>query len=179
MTCEATALRPAARPILTSQRFGFTDSCVDSCVRCPLIVMRPMIGVFPLTQVGACIVDKNNRILSMGYNGMPAGCDDDAMPWGKVGNPLDNKYFYVCHAELNSILNYRGGNLKDAIIYSTLFPCNECAKAIIQCGIKEVVYMSDKYASTDSTIASKRMFDMAGVKYRQFESKGKKITLDL
>ena len=133
----------------------------------------------PSTQVGACIVDKNNRILSMGYNGMPAGCDDDAMPWGKVGNPLDNKYFYVCHAELNSILNYRGGNLKDAIIYSTLFPCNECANAIIQCGIKEVVYMSDKYASTDSTIASKRMFDMAGVKYRQFESKGKKITLDL
>ena len=117
----------------------------------------------PSTQVGACIVDKNNRILSMGYN----------------GNPLDNKYFYVCHAELNAILNYIGGNLKDAIIYSTLFPCNECAKAIIQCGIKEVVYMSDKYASTDSTIASKRMFDMAGVKYRQFESKGKKITLDL
>ena len=133
----------------------------------------------PSTQVGACIVDKNNRILSMGYNGMPAGCDDDTMPWGKVGNPLDSKYFYVCHAELNSILNYRGGNLKDAIIYSTLFPCNECAKAIIQCGIKVVVYMSDKYASTDSTIASKRMFDMAGVKYRQFESKGKKITLNL
>lgn len=110
----------------------------------------------PSTQVGACIVDKNNRILSMGYNGMPAGCDDDTMPWGKSGAPLDNKYFYVCHAELNSILNYRGGNLKDAIIYSTLFPCNECAKAIIQCGIKEVVYMSDKYAMTESTIASKK-----------------------
>ena len=116
----------------------------------------------PSTQVGACIVDKNNR-----------------MPWGKSGAPLDNKYFYVCHAELNSILNYRGGNLKDAIIYSTLFPCNECAKAIIQCGIKEVVYMSDKYAMTESTIASKKMFDMAGVAYRPFEAKGRKITLNL
>ena len=83
------------------------------------------------------------------------------------------------HAELNSILNYRGGNLKDAIIYSTLFPCNECAKAIIQCGIKEVVYMSDKYAMTESTIASKKMFDMAGVAYRPFEAKGRKITLNL
>lgn len=133
----------------------------------------------PSTQVGACIVDKNNRILSMGYNGMPAGCDDDTMPWGKSGAPLDNKYFYVCHAELNSILNYRGGNLKDAIIYSTLFPCNECAKAIIQFGIKEVVYMSDKYAMTESTIASKKMFDMAGVAYRPFEAKGRKITLNL
>ena len=115
----------------------------------------------------------------MGYNGMPAGCDDDTMPWGKSGAPLDNKYFYVCHAELKSILNYRGGNLKDAIIYSTLFPCNECAKAIIQCGIKEVVYMSDKYAMTESTIASKKMFDMAGVAYRPFEAKGRKITLNL
>ena len=115
----------------------------------------------PSTQVGACIVDDNNRILSEGYNGMPAGCEDDIMPWGKIGDPLNNKYFFVCHAE------------------STLFPCNECAKAIIQCGIKEVIYLSDKYASTDSTMASKRMFDMAGVTYRPYEVKGKKITIDL
>lgn len=133
----------------------------------------------PSTQVGACIVDDNNRILSEGYNGMPAGCEDDIMPWGKIGDPLNNKYFFVCHAELNAILNYRGGSLKDARLYSTLFPCNECAKAIIQCGIKEVIYLSDKYASTDSTMASKRMFDMAGVAYRPYEVKGKKIMIDL
>ena len=133
----------------------------------------------PNTQVGACIVDADNKILSVGYNGMPSGCKDDEMPWGKVGNALDNKYFFVCHAELNAILNYRGGSLKDARIYSTLFPCNECAKAIIQCGIKEVIYCSDKYSNTDSTIASKRMFDMAGITYRPFEVKGRKITFDL
>ena len=131
----------------------------------------------PNTQVGACIVDPEHKILSMGYNGFPLGCSDDEFTWAREGE--DNKYFYSTHSELNAILNYRGGSLEGATIYVTLFPCNECAKAIIQCGIKEVVYMSDKYASTDSTIASKKMFDMAGVKYRQFESKGKKITLDL
>ena len=129
----------------------------------------------PSTQVGACIVDKNNRILSMGYNGMPAGCDDDAMPWGKVGNPLDNKYFYVCHAELNSILNYSGGSLRGARIYTTLFPCNECAKAIIQSGIKEVIYMDDKYDGALNNLASKRLFNLAGVKYRKYE--GRKIDI--
>ncbi len=133
----------------------------------------------PNTQVGACIVDTNNKILSMGYNGMPSGCDDDKMPWGKIGAALDNKYFFVCHAELNAILNYGGGSLKEATCYSTLFPCNECAKAIIQSGIKEVVYLSDKYADTESTIASKRMFDMAGVTYRAYQVSGKQITLGL
>ena len=133
----------------------------------------------PSTQVGACIVDDNNRILSVGYNGMPAGCADDDMPWDKIGEPLNNKYFYVCHAELNAILNYRGGSLKDAHLYSTLFPCNECAKAIIQSGIKEIIYLSDKYANTDSTVASKRMFDMAGISYRAFEENGKQIQLNL
>lgn len=133
----------------------------------------------PSTQVGACIVDDNNRILSMGYNGMPSGCEDDVMPWGREGSPLENKYFFVCHAELNSILNYRGGSLKDAHIYTTLFPCNECAKSIIQSGIKEVIYLSDKYADSDSTIAAKKMFDLAGVTYRAFEMKGKQITFDL
>ncbi len=133
----------------------------------------------PSTQVGACIVDENNRILSVGYNGMPSGCDDDIMPWGKIGSPLDNKYFFVCHAELNAILNYRGGSLRGAKCYSTLFPCNECAKAIIQSGIKEVIYLSDKYADTESTIASKRMFKMAGVAFRPFEPQGKDITLNI
>ncbi len=133
----------------------------------------------PSTQVGACIVDENNRILSVGYNGMPSGCDDDLMPWGKAGSALDNKYFFVCHAELNAILNYRGGSLRGAKCYSTLFPCNECAKAIIQSGIKEIIFLSDKYADTESTIASKRMFQMAGVTFRAFEPQKKRITLDI
>ena len=133
----------------------------------------------PNTQVGACIVDKNNKILSVGYNGMPSGCKDDDMPWGRVGKPLENKYFFVCHAELNAILNYGGGSLSGATCYSTLFPCNECAKAIIQSGIKEIVYLSDKYADTESTMASKMMFNMAGVSYRSFEPKERSITLEL
>ncbi len=133
----------------------------------------------PHTQVGACIVDDNNKILSVGYNGMPSGCHDDRMPWGKIGSALENKYFFVCHAELNAILNYSGGSLSGATCYSTLFPCNECAKAIIQSGIKEVVYLSDKYADTESTMASKMMFDMAGVLYREFKNSGKKITIEI
>lgn len=133
----------------------------------------------PHTQVGACIVDKDNKILSVGYNGMPSGCPDDKMPWGKIGTALENKYFFVCHAELNAILNYGGGSLEGAICYSSLFPCNECAKAIIQSGIKEVCYLSDKYSDTESTIASKMMFDMAGVKYRPYELKNRSITLEL
>ena len=134
----------------------------------------------PGTQVGACIVDEDNRILSVGYNGMPAGCDDDVMPWSREGTNLESKYFFVCHAELNAILNYRGGGtLKGARCYATLFPCNECAKAIIQSGISEVIYLSDKYKDTESTIASKRMFDMAGVKYTAYEIKHKKIEFEL
>lgn len=133
----------------------------------------------PGTQVGACIVDADNRILTVGYNGMPTGCSDDDMPWERVGANLESKYFFVCHAELNAILNYRGGSLKGARCYSTLFPCNECAKAIIQSGITEVIYLSDKYADTDSTIASKRMFDLAGVKYKAYESSHKQISFEL
>ena len=122
----------------------------------------------PNTQVGACIVGEDNRILSVGYNGMPQGCEDDDMPWGRDGSALDSKYMFVCHAELNAILNYRGtGSMKGARVYVTLFPCNECAKAIIQSGITEVVYREDKYIDSESTIASKQMFDRTGVKYRQ------------
>ncbi|HIX68851.1 MAG TPA: dCMP deaminase family protein [Candidatus Anaerostipes excrementavium] len=131
------------------------------------------------TQVGACLVNDHNKILSVGYNGMPIGCNDDDMPWEREGEPLDTKYFYVCHAELNAILNYGGGSLDGARVYVTLFPCNECAKAIIQSGMKEVIYMQDKYADSNATLASKRMFDMAGVKYRQFQPKGQKIEIDL
>ena len=131
------------------------------------------------TQVGACIVSEENKILSVGYNGMPIGCSDDEMPWGKEGEALDTKYPYVCHAELNAILNYSGGSLHGAKLYVCLFPCNECAKAIIQSGIKEVIYDSDKYADTPATIASKRMMDAAGVKYRQYEHTGREINFTL
>ena len=131
------------------------------------------------TQVGACIVDKNNKILSVGYNGMPTGCNDDEMPWDREGAFLDTKYAFVCHAELNAILNYNGPSLDGATLYVTLFPCNECAKAIIQKGIKEVVYVSDKYADSPATIASKKMLDMAGVNVRRFEPKGQELIIDL
>ena len=125
----------------------------------------------PHTQVGACIVSKDNRILSIGYNGTPNGFDDDTFPWGRDGKPLETKYLYVVHAERNAILNYRGSrkDLEDSKIYVDLFPCNECAKEIIQSGIKEVIYLSDKYADTDEVIASKRLFDKCNVKYRKME----------
>ncbi|MCQ2441304.1 MAG: dCMP deaminase family protein [Clostridia bacterium] len=132
----------------------------------------------PSTQVGACIVDSEKKILSVGYNGMPHSCSDDDYPWDK--NPgLDSKYLYVCHAELNAILNCHNGSVRDSVVYTTLFPCNECAKAIIQSGIAEVVYLSDKYADTDGVMASKRMFDSAGVKYRSYEASGRTVTVEL
>ena len=133
----------------------------------------------PSTQVGACIVSEENKILSVGYNGMPRCCDDDEFPWGRDGGDLDTKYMFVCHAELNAILNYGLGSLKGARVYVSLFPCNECAKAIIQSGISEVIYMSDKYSNTAATIASKKMLDSAGVKYREYKPTGKKIEISL
>ena len=133
----------------------------------------------PSTQVGACIVNKDNRIISVGYNGKPRCCSDDEFPWDKNENPLDSKYLYVCHAELNAILNCDRGNVRDCICYTTLFPCNECAKAIIQSGMSEVVYMEDKYADSDSVIASKKMFDTAGVKYRLYNKSGKEVNINL
>lgn len=120
----------------------------------------------PSTQVGACIVSQENKIISVGYNGMPIGCSDDEFPWEREGNLLETKYPYVCHAELNAILNNVGFNLAGCKIYVPLFPCNECSKAIIQSGIREVIFISDKYADTDSVKASKKMMDHAGVKYR-------------
>ena len=120
----------------------------------------------PGTQVGACIVSQDNKILSMGYNGFPIGCSE-------------NKYFYTTHSELNAILNYRGGSLEGAKLYVSLFPCNECAKAIIQSGIKTVVYDSDKYCDTPSVIASKRMLDAAGVRYYQYTRSNREVRLSL
>ena len=135
----------------------------------------------PNTQVGACIVGNDNRILSIGYNGTPNGFDDSMFPWDREGTALETKYLFVCHAEMNAILNYRGSRkeLENAKIYVDLFPCNECAKIIIQSGIKEVVYLCDKYANTDSVIASKKLLDSCGVKYRQIELSKKEIVLDL
>lgn len=128
----------------------------------------------PNTQVGACIVSGTsgdgtnaNTILSVGYNGLPMGCSDDDFPWERTGDFLDTKYPFVVHAELNAILNARGKSLVDSKIYVALFPCNECCKAIIQCGIKEVIYLSDKYAHTDSVKASKKMFESAGITLTQ------------
>lgn len=125
----------------------------------------------PSTQVGACIVSADNKIMSVGYNGFPRGCSDDDFPWERSGESQnDTKYPFVCHAELNAILNAGGQNLSGTRIFVALFPCNECAKAIIQSGIKEVVYISDKYANTEGTIASKKMLNAAGVKLTKFES---------
>ena len=133
----------------------------------------------PNSQVGCCIVSQDNKILSMGYNGFPKGCSDDEFPWDREGDTLDTKYVYVAHSELNAILNYSGGSLAGAKLYVSLFPCNECAKAIIQCGIKEVIYDSDKYAELPSTIASKRMMEAAGVTYRKYERTGREVTFTL
>lgn len=124
----------------------------------------------PSTQVGACIVSPDKKIIGVGYNGFPIGCSDELLPWDRDGDFLQTKYPYVCHAELNAILNATT-SLKGSSIYIALFPCNECAKAIIQSGIKEIVYLSDKYKDTDSVIASKKMLNSAGVKLREFKAK--------
>ena len=127
-------------------------------------------------RVGAVIV-KDKRVLSTGYNGFPYGCSDDEFPWDRDGD--DTKYKYVVHAELNAILNARGKSLTGAKLYVDLFPCNECTKALIQSGVGEVIYYSDKYHNTDSTTASRRMFDAAGIKYHKYEPINKLITLPL
>ena len=130
----------------------------------------------PSTQVGACIVSPEKIIISTGYNGLPNGCSDDEYPWGREGE--ETKYPYVVHAELNAILNAGGRVLRGATLYVALFPCNECAKAIIQSGIKEVIYLSDKYAATDVVRASKRMLDSGGVQYHQLKPTLTTLTLD-
>ena len=132
----------------------------------------------PNTRVGACIVSTDNKILSIGYNGAPIGFDDDKdMPWDREGKPLDTKYLFVCHSELNAILNTRN-DLRGSKMYVALFPCNECAKAIIQSGIKEVIYLDDKYNGTDGNIVAKKMLDECGVAYEKFEPKQKKYEVE-
>lgn len=137
----------------------------------------------PNTQVGSCIVSQDNKILSMGYNGFPKGCSDDEFPWTREaaegGDAYGTKYLYVTHSELNAILNYRGGSLEGSKLYVTLFPCNECAKAIIQAGIKTIIYGSDKYADTPEIRASKRMLNAAGVRYYQYEKTGRTIKIEV
>mgnify|MGYP003467322742 FL=1 len=131
----------------------------------------------PSTQVGACIVNHQNKIVGAGYNGLPIGCNDDDFPWDKQGTFLETKYPFVCHAELNAILNNIGMDLKGCKIYTALFPCNECTKAIIQAGITEVIYLSDKYAGTDAAKASKLMLDTSGVRYRKVDASISNIVL--
>lgn len=131
----------------------------------------------PSTQVGACIVNDKNKIVGAGYNGLPTGCHDDEFPWSKQGGFLDTKYPFVCHAELNAILNNIGMDLRGCRIYTALFPCNECAKAIIQAGIQEVIYLSDKYAGTEAARASRLMFEKAGVHCRQVVTTIRTLTL--
>ena len=127
------------------------------------------------SQVGACIVNDKNRIVGIGYNGMPIGCEDDDFPWKREGSFLDTKYAYVVHAEPNAILN-SSVDLAGAKMYVTLFPCNECAKLIIQSGIRKIIYLSDKYEGTETDVASKRMFDAAGVKYVKLNAFNLEIT---
>ena len=136
----------------------------------------------PCTQVGACIVSQDNKLLSMGYNGFPKGCSDDEFPWGKEhqdDDPYNAKYLDTTHSELNAILNYRGGSLEGSKLYVTLFPCNECAKAIIQAGIKTIIYGEDKYAHTDGVRASKRMLNAAGVRYYQYQPTGRVLRIEV
>lgn len=133
----------------------------------------------PNTQVGACIVNPDKRIVGVGYNGFPRGCSDDELPWDRDGEWIETKYPYVCHAELNAILNSSLPSLKGSTLYVALFPCNECAKAIIQTGIKKVVYLSDKYKDTDSAKASRRMLESAGVELEQLRTDRKEITISL
>lgn len=142
-----------------------------------IAILSAMRSKDPNTQVGACIVNEDKRIVGVGYNGFPKGCEDNEFPWKREGEFLETKYPYVCHAELNAILNSIK-SLKNCTIYVALFPCNECSKAIIQSGIKEIVYLSDKYKDTDINKASKKMLDAAGVKYRKLETERESLNLN-
>ena len=125
-------------------------------------------------------MNEEKKIVAVGYNGMPTGCNDDDMPWERTGSTsLDTKYPFVCHAELNAILNRNTASLKNATLYVTLFPCNECAKAIIQSGIKRVVYAENKYADTEGVKASKLMFEKCGVETSEYASSGKVLNINL
>jgi dCMP deaminase len=125
----------------------------------------------PATKVGACIVDDANKVVSIGYNGMPRGLDESKLSWNR-GADLDSKYLYVCHAEFNAILNTRNGSaLEGCRLYVTLFPCNECAKAIIQTGIKEVIYLDNKHKGEVNIRASEKLLHLAGVKVTEYKGR--------
>lgn len=119
------------------------------------------------TQVGACIINQNKRIVGVGYNGMPDGLDH-AFPWEREGEWVNTKYPYVVHAELNAILNSTQ-DLKGCEIYVSLFPCCECAKALAQSGIKKIYYLSDKYNGTDGDKASKKILNACGIRYEKLQ----------
>lgn len=133
----------------------------------------------PNTQVGACVANEYNKIVGVGYNGFPCGCSDDDLPWSREGSFLETKYPYVCHAELNAVLNAISPNLQGCRIYVGLFPCNECTKVILQAGIQEIIYLSDKYKETDAVKASKRMLDISpNISYRKLEPTRKTISVN-
>lgn len=133
----------------------------------------------PNSQVGACIVNNQNKVVGMGYNGFPIGCNDDDLPWKREScHPNETKYPYVCHAELNAIMNKNIADLTGCTIYTTLFPCNECTKLIIQSGIDKIVYLSDKYHDTDSSKAARKMLDMAKIEYVQFQPGCERVVID-
>lgn len=142
-----------------------------------IAVLSSMRSKDPNTQVGACIVNEEKKIVGVGYNGFPIGCSDDELPWEREGDWLNTKYPYVCHAELNAILNSPLSSLKGATLYVALFPCNECAKAIIQTGIKKVIYLSDKYHDSEQSIASRKMLSESGVEIEQLKTDRKELTI--
>jgi len=131
----------------------------------------------PNTQVGACVANDQNKIVGVGYNGFPWGCSDDELPWAREGDYLETKYPYVCHAELNAVLNSISCDLRDCRLYVALFPCNECTKVIIQAGIREIIYLSDKYSHTDPVRAAKIMLDKSKTGYRRFRPERTSILL--
>jgi dCMP deaminase len=134
----------------------------------------------PNTQVGACIVSRRRIILACGYNGFTAGCSDDAFPWQRSApDPKHTKYMYVCHAEVNAILNCHASHSEQegATLYVTLFPCYQCAQAIVQARIRRVVYLKDPYHDDEKFQASRRIFDMADVEYEAFRPCRSCVTL--
>lgn len=151
----------------TGKRKDYLDWDETFVQLCNIMALR---SKDPSTQNGSCIVNEKNIILGMGYNGFPYGCSDDELPWCREGDFCETKYPYVVHAEANAIFN-SNGNVAGSRIYCNLFPCNECAKIIIQNGIREVIYTSDKYHNEDIWKVSRRLFDSAGVEYREYKAK--------
>ncbi|XP_053399602.1 deoxycytidylate deaminase-like [Mercenaria mercenaria] len=130
----------------------------------------------PNRQVGSCIVNAEKRIIGTGYNGMPNGCSDDVLPWGKNSpEKLKNKDYYVCHSEMNAIVNKMSSDVRGSTIYVTYFPCNECAKLLIQAGIKQVVYYEDNYKEVSE--ASRKMLKMARVKTKKYKPTGRTLKI--